>query len=355
MADDYQKFMTLDSPRPVIIGWHYYVVGVLVGILLGVILGHPLFIISENIHDYLYHQTPFKLGQAIMEAFNPEMWPTMLLSATSSAIFCGFCGWLYLRLKKKRMRLEFLNQEFQLQVAAIRHHYKNLAIGIQGFSNRIKRKLGQLDDSLGQCKERVWCEGYRQYQGYFGNLKENVAILENTAQSLTDTLGKELMYLRALTQTSLPQDPQDLYPLLINSIKSLMELRFRDKDIKVEINARPMEVSKDSLVFSFEPYSMEVILQNILSNAMKYGDHIQIQVKDLDLWVAIEIQDNGPGLEVQKLKEHLKIPLARQETSSSHLGLEITLDLLNKYGGQLLVSSEPGHGSCFVIKMPKQL
>jgi hypothetical protein len=149
------------------------------------------------------------------------------------------------------MRLEFLNQEFHLQVAAIRHHYINLAIGIQGFSNRIKRKLGQLDDSLGQCKEREWCAGYCQYQGYFGNLKENVAILENTAQSLTDTLGKELMYLRAFTQTSLSHDPQDLYPFLINSAKSLMRLRFRDKDIKVEINARPVEVSKDSLFFSF--------------------------------------------------------------------------------------------------------
>jgi signal transduction histidine kinase len=355
MADDYQKFLILEPPKPIIIGWHYYVVGVLIGILLGVVIGHPLFIISLNIHDFLYVQKPLSLGQAIIEAFYPDMWPTMLLYAISGGIFGGFCGWLYSRLKEKRMRLQFLNEEFQLQIAAIRHHYKNLTIGIQGFSNRIKRKLGKLDDSLGQCKEKEWCEGYRQYQGDFGNLKDNVAILENTAQSLTDTLGKELMYLRALTQTSLPREPQDLYPFLINSVKSLLELRFRDKDIKVEINFRPMEVCQDSLTFFFESYSMEVILQNILSNAMKYGDYIRIQVKDLDSWVAIEIQDNGPGLEMQKLKEHLIIPLARQETSSTHLGLETTLHLLDKYGGQLLVSSELGHGACFVIKMPKQL
>lgn len=101
MADDYQKFMNLEPPRPIIIGWYYYVVGVLIGILLGVIIGHPLFIISLNIHNFLYHQTPLRLGQAIMEAFNPEMWPTMLLSATSSAYLWRFVWLALLAIKRE--------------------------------------------------------------------------------------------------------------------------------------------------------------------------------------------------------------------------------------------------------------
>jgi len=124
-----------------------------------------------------------------------------------------------------------------------------------------------------------------------------------------------------------------------------MGLRFQEKEVKVEINGCPLEgCCPVGLVFPFEPYSMGVILQNILSNAMKFGDQVQIQVSDLGKWVRVEVQDNGPGLDVEKLKNQLLTPLDRRGGESTHLGLKVSLHLLAKIGGRLSARSAPARG-----------
>ena len=57
----------------------------------------------------------------------------------------------------------------------------------------------------------------------------------------------------------------------------------------MEINRLPLELCQESLVFPFDPYTMEVILQNILSNAMKYGDWLQIKIADTGAWIRVEV------------------------------------------------------------------
>jgi signal transduction histidine kinase len=253
-----------------------------------------------------------------------------------------------MRLRENRLRLDAMHQEFEVQVATLRHHYKNLAIGIQGFSGRIKRKLNDLEQRLHQCAiedspVHQECEA----------LSHNVEILEEASQRLTQTLGQELMFLKALTSGSLGSETMDVYPLLIHSIQDLLGLRFRDKPIQVEINGEPLEHSRGSLVFTFEPYALEVILQNLLSNSMQYGDHIQVKVREWDGWVRVGIKDNGPGLDVEKLKDCLLTPSDRQTAESTHLGLKVSLHLIHKSGGRLLVWSQPGAGAEFIMELPK--
>ena len=122
----------------------------------------------------------------------------------------------------------------------------------------------------------------------------------------------------------------------------------------MEINGAPWERCRESLVFAFEPYALEVILQNILSNSMKYGDHLQIKVSEPDGWVRVGIRDNGPGLEVDKLKDNLWAPADRHATESTHLGIKVSLHLIDKNGGRLLVRSRPGSGAEFILELPKQ-
>jgi signal transduction histidine kinase len=98
---------------------------------------------------------------------------------------------------------------------------------------------------------------------------------------------------------------------------------------------------------------MEVILQNIIGNAMKYADLIQIKVLEEGNKVVVEVQDNGPGLDMETLRQHLLIPGDRREAESTHLGIKVTLHLLEKFGGRLLVWSRPGEGAIFIIEIPK--
>lgn len=141
--------------------------------------------------------------------------------------------------------------------------------------------------------------------------------------------------------------------MLIHCINGLRRLRFREKEIKVTLNDQPLETSCPvGLVFPFEPYTMEVILQNILTNAMKCGDFIQIRVAEADDRVRVEVQDIGPGVEVEKLQRPLLTP-ADRKAESTHLGLKASLHLLAKCGGCLGIWSEPEAGATFIVDFPK--
>jgi signal transduction histidine kinase len=322
--------------------------GLILGAAVGFFVVHPISMLVRAAHDFIYSGAPLNLGSDLLHSFHAEMWPMMLLYTLLGALVGAVLGLFLKRLRENRQRLDAMHQEFELQVATLRHHYKNLAIGIQGFSGRVKRKLDDLEKRLHQCviedsPLQQECEA----------LSHNVEILEEASQRLTQTLGQELMFLRALTSESLVAGTMDFYPLLVHAVQDLLDLRFQDKDIRVEIDGQPPEEVTGSLVFAFEPYSMEVILQNILSNSMKFGDHIQVKVREWDGWVRVGIKDNGPGLEVKKLKDRLLTPTDRQTAESTHLGLKVSLHLTHKSGGRLLVRSQPGFGTEFIIELPK--
>ena len=323
--------------------------GLLLGAVVGFLVLHPISMLVRAAHDAIYSGVPLQLAPAFLRSFRAEMWPMMLLYTLLGALVGATVGIFLKHLKENRQRLDALHQEFELQVATLRHHYKNLAIGIQGFSGRVRRKLEDLEKRLHQCAiedspVHQECEA----------LSRNVEILEEASQRLTQTLGQELMFLKALTSESLGSGTTDIYPLLIHAIQDLLDFRFRDKHIQVEINGAPWERCRESLVFAFEPYALEVILQNILSNSMKYGDHLQIKVSEPDGWVRVGIRDNGPGLEVDKLKDNLWAPADRHATESTHLGIKVSLHLIDKNGGRLLVWSRPGSGAEFILELPKQ-
>lgn len=332
--------------------WVYPWLGLLVGLGLGFLVGHPLAMVIQNIHDHISEGAPLDIYSALIRSFHVYMWPMTLLFALSGGIAWAVIGWLFKHLRENRLRLDTLHQEFELQVATLRHQYKNLAIGIQGFSHRVKNKLKELDHALTSC-EMPDCPAFTHSRQVMEALEHNIDILEEAAQRLTHTLGQELLFLKALTSDTLTPAPQDFYRLLTHCIQHLRSLRFPDKKIRFTINGQPLEeCCPAGLVFPFEPYSMEVILQNVLTNAMKFGDIIQIRVAETHDLVRVEVQDNGPGVEVEKLQHHLLTPADRRG-ESTHLGLKVSLHLLVKCGGRLGVLSEPGAGASFILEFPK--
>lgn len=352
MANENIQPVVIEPPALASRTWMYPWIGVLIGVILGITVVHPLAMLVQNFHEFIYNQQPFHPKLAVLHSFTLHMWPMHLLYAISCGAIGAILGIVLRSLKKHRLRLNSLHHEFEIQVAALRHHYKNLAFAIHGFCIRNKKKLTKLDEQFLQCVQQN-CLLYDSFCSDYESLKRSADVLEEAAQNLTYTLSKELLFLKALTTNSLTPVRDDFYPFLIRCIQELITLRFRDKKIRVEIDGQPMEACQGSLIFPFEPYSMEVILQNILCNSMNYGDLIKVKVVELDDWVQVEIKDNGPGLEVEKLKHCLLVPVKRKHSESTHLGLNVTLYLLMKCGGRLLVLSKPGTGATFVIEYPK--
>jgi signal transduction histidine kinase len=333
---------------------NYPWIGLFVGAGAAILLGYPLVMVLNNFHDYCTAGAPFNLLQAIGQGLKPQLWPFILLSGLGGGLAGWVLGYIFQRIKENRMRLNNLHHEFELQVTTLRHHYKNLALGIQGFSNRIKKRMTSLEEHFNSCA-REECITFGKFYQDFESLQQSVAILEETSQRLTQTLGQELLFLKALTSDPPAVEPQDLYPFLEHCVQDLLELRFRDKQLRVEINGLPLGENPDSLILPFDPHIMEVILQNILTNAMKKGDHIQIRVKDKNEKVRVEVQDNGPGLDLAELQRQLMVASRRPDAESTHLGLKVSLHLLEKSQGRLMALSQPGDGATFMVEIPKRL
>jgi len=357
MNDEFINPVVLKSPFHKEKTWVYPWIGVVLGVAVGILIGHPLAMLAYDFHDCMMSGKTCNVTGALVHSFAWHMWPMMLLFSLFGGVSWGIIGFVLKRLRENRLRLDTLHQEFELQVATLRHHYKNLALGIHGFSGRIKRKITNLDGLLRLCLAETKCPECPRYEEELHpeieSIERSFVVVEDAAQRLTHTLGEEVLFLKALTSDTLALTPRDFYPVLIHCIGDLKGLRFRDKEIQVVINGCSCEECKCSLVFPFEPYTMEVILQNIIGNAMKYADLIQIKVLGEGNKVVVEVQDNGPGLDMETLMQHLLIPGERREAESTHLGIMVTLHLLERYGGRLLVWSKPGAGAKFILEFPK--
>ena len=333
--------------------WVYPWLGLLIGAGAGVLVGHPITMVVQNLHDALFHLASFRPDQVFFDSFRTQFLSLKLLYAIPGGALGAILGVIFRRLKENRLGLEALHQDFELQTGTLRHHYKNLTLGIDGFSKRIKRNMSKLDEMVRQCVSDE-CLTHARYHADFESLANDLSILEATAQRLNQALGQEVRLLQALTSDSAMAQPREFYTFLKQNVQELMNLRFREKKLRVEINGRPLEECSKHWAFPFEPYSMEIILQNILSNAMKAGDHVRIDVGQANEWVRVMVRDNGPGLELEKLKRHLLTPWDRQEPESTHLGLKVTLNLLQRSGGHMAVGSQPGAGTVFSLEFPSQ-
>jgi signal transduction histidine kinase len=70
--------------------------------------------------------------------------------------------------------------------------------------------------------------------------------------------------------------------------------------------------------------------------------------------VAVEIEDNGPGIP-EEMKDKILQPFftTKKGTQGTGLGLSITNDIVKAHGGELSVTSQKGSGTTFIIKLPQ--
>jgi signal transduction histidine kinase len=325
--------------------WPYLLVGALLGAAFEMLINVPLDAVFRNIFAYIFAGNPISLTHALAHLAKPDEWPAVSLTGF---IFGAALGLAFYRLKEDQKRLLSLRQEFEIQVSSVRHHYKNMALGISGFSSRAKRKLEKVQQQIGEC-----ASAGGDTRAEMEALERSITVLEDASQRLTSTLREELLFLKALQSDGLGLAPRDFFPVLRRAVQELLDLRFRDKEIVVAINGRPLLESCASLYFPFEPVTMEIILQNILSNAMRHADAIQVKTAEHNSTVAVEIRDNGPGINIQEIKRSLVSASERRGTESTELGLRVSLHLLERYGGRLFATNNPEGGAAFILEFPK--
>jgi signal transduction histidine kinase len=124
---------------------------------------------------------------------------------------------------------------------------------------------------------------------------------------------------------------------------------------------RPLQVAvpDEALVVQCDPARIQQVLTNLVGNAIKYSSadgRIAITVRRDGAEAIIAIADQGVGIPPTEL-ERIFEPFQRGTATASAvpgigLGLATSRRLVQMHGGRLEVSSEPGVGSTFMVRLP---
>ncbi len=172
---------------------------------------------------------------------------------------------------------------------------------------------------------------------------------------------------------------------LMNITNDLLDLS-RMESGKMELHRKPLDVNLliHKLMPSFQPgwdakrqkFTLHLpeearmvlgdaegvmqILSNLLSNAHKYTleeGHIDLSVETVGPVAWISVTDSGIGLSTEEQAQlftrfYRAHNTATEAVGGTGLGLVITRSMVEMQGGEMQVSSEPGHGSTFRFTLP---
>lgn len=127
-------------------------------------------------------------------------------------------------------------------------------------------------------------------------------------------------------------------------------------------NGRPVE---PSTVAEVDPTAFDLILRNLLENAVKYAGAGDPHSRPVELdcvaegrWVILSVRDHGPGI---PRGEHRRIfrpfyrvgDSLRMDTPGHGIGLALVRSLVEAHGGWVSVENAPGGGSLFRARFPR--
>ncbi len=135
----------------------------------------------------------------------------------------------------------------------------------------------------------------------------------------------------------------------------LLEQRNNAPDIEMEFSLR-----QDT--HPFDEVHMSTVINNLLSNAVRYGHtpcRIRMELNDDHGILQITVADNGPGIPREELK-HIFEKFYRGTESKQRvikglgLGLYYVKQIVEAHGGTITVKSAPEKGTTFILQIPIQ-
>lgn len=105
---------------------------------------------------------------------------------------------------------------------------------------------------------------------------------------------------------------------------------------------------------SADPHQLKQVLLNLLMNAihaMPEGGIVTVDAKNEPNFKTIRITDSGVGMSDEVLKRIFE-PFYTTRREGTGLGLAIVRKIVEQHGGSIVVTSSPGHGTCFTLTWP---
>lgn len=124
------------------------------------------------------------------------------------------------------------------------------------------------------------------------------------------------------------------------------------------VRGRPLTVAPfENREISIRPLMLKRCLENLISNALKYGDKCTLAIEQTAEFIFIAVEDDGPGIpEGQRqtvFKAFQRLDEARnQNIEGVGLGLSISQDIAQLHGGTILLSDSDLGGLKATLRLP---
>lgn len=116
----------------------------------------------------------------------------------------------------------------------------------------------------------------------------------------------------------------------------------------------------EPVVGRWDRLATEQILDNLVSNAIRYGDGkpVNIEVESDPAWVRVRVIDHGIGVapaDRERIFNRFERAAGMSRSGGFGIGLWLCQRLVQAQAGVLELESEPGLGSTFSVRLPRDV
>jgi len=235
-------------------------------------------------------------------------------------------------LRRQNDELVKINKELDSFVYSVSHNLRAPLMSVLGLLNLARMDDRRQDSILGK---------------YF-------SMMEHSIHKLDDTLKEILDYSRN-ARSDVRIEKVVIRELIEDSFERLRYLEGSDQ-IEKHITVH------DPVPLYSDPYRLAVILNNLVSNSIKYRDSrkekpfINIEITVSETTVKIFFEDNGIGISTELIGKIFDMFFrATERSEGAGLGLYIVKETIDKLNGSISAESKQGEGTIFRIEVPNHV
>lgn len=237
--------------------------------------------------------------------------------------------------------LNNMTQQLDQHVSQLNRKNQELDQFANIVSHDLKAPLRGIENVVSWIEEDHKDELPRQVQEYISLIRGRISRAEKLIEGI-------LRYTRIGKETSLKErtDTAELVNEIINSL---------DKSPNTSFNIQP-----DMPVFETEKVPLQQVFSNLITNAVKYNDSPDPQVKiyyhEQTNHYRFFVEDNGPGIAHEYHEKIFQIfqTLGNSDSyENTGIGLAIVKKILDERKEQVKLDSDPGKGSVFSFTWSK--
>jgi two-component system phosphate regulon sensor histidine kinase PhoR len=227
-------------------------------------------------------------------------------------------------------RLENIRREF---VANVSHELKTPLASIKAYAETLLMGAIHDDEHNEQFVARIEEQAERLHQ-----------LIQDLLQLARVESGKEAFQIQDVSVAKLVEQWEPLYH---------ERAQAKELDLRFERTDEPVIARADAS-------GLATILDNLVANAIQYtpaGGSVTIRYRADGSQAVLEVEDTGIGIppseQARIFERFYRVDKARsRELGGTGLGLAIVKHLTQAFSGEVSVSSEPGEGSIFQIRLP---